>query len=353
MNADDQDLLRVFAAPPVAAAAEPNPEPELEPEPEPELLRALALALEPQPEERTTPEQRISLSLTENYAPSWGTWEGVREFIQNWHDGLLLHPSTARSAIQTRVERRGGLVRFVANVGAQELGVVEYDPSREALTLINRNVALGRNVLLLGHSVKAQHADVAGQFGEGMKVGALALLREGRTVVMHTAQEQWSWARAMDEQFGVRVLSIFVSGRDQDQALETGSELVLGQDDTCTQIATLTPGEWATYQRRFLFLEKPRDSFSSAVGSLLFDEALSGQLYVKGIWISDQSRDGLRSGLDLREIRLDRDRRAVAHPSDVEHQASSLWVRAVEDRPELASKLCHLRAISIQTGILT
>ena len=28
----------------------------------------------------------ISLSLTENYAPSWRTWEG---FVQNWYDGLL------------------------------------------------------------------------------------------------------------------------------------------------------------------------------------------------------------------------------------------------------------------------
>ena len=142
----------------------------------------------------------------------------------------MLHTSTAGSAIQTRVERRGGLVRYVATVGADELGVVEYDPGRETLTLINRNVALARNVLLLGHSVKAQHADVAGQFGEGMKVGALALLREGRTVVMHTAQEQWSWARAMDEQFGVRVLSIFISRRDPDLALETGRELVLGNN---------------------------------------------------------------------------------------------------------------------------
>ena len=31
----------------------------------------------------------ISLSLTENYAPSWKAWEGIREFVQNWYDGLL------------------------------------------------------------------------------------------------------------------------------------------------------------------------------------------------------------------------------------------------------------------------
>jgi len=31
----------------------------------------------------------IQLSITKNYARSWGTWEGVREMVQNWHDGLF------------------------------------------------------------------------------------------------------------------------------------------------------------------------------------------------------------------------------------------------------------------------
>ena len=31
----------------------------------------------------------VHLTITEGYAPSWKTWEGVREFIQNWYDGVL------------------------------------------------------------------------------------------------------------------------------------------------------------------------------------------------------------------------------------------------------------------------
>ena len=31
----------------------------------------------------------IQLSITKNYARSWETWEGVREMVQNWHDGLF------------------------------------------------------------------------------------------------------------------------------------------------------------------------------------------------------------------------------------------------------------------------
>ena len=31
----------------------------------------------------------IQLSITKNYACHWKTWEGVREMVQNWHDGLF------------------------------------------------------------------------------------------------------------------------------------------------------------------------------------------------------------------------------------------------------------------------
>lgn len=31
----------------------------------------------------------IYLTITQAYAPAWGTWEGVREFVQNWYDGVL------------------------------------------------------------------------------------------------------------------------------------------------------------------------------------------------------------------------------------------------------------------------
>lgn len=33
--------------------------------------------------------EEIQLSITTNYAGHWKTWEGVREMVQNWHDGLF------------------------------------------------------------------------------------------------------------------------------------------------------------------------------------------------------------------------------------------------------------------------
>ena len=41
--------------------------------------------------ERKPGQPQIFLTMTDNYARSWGTWDGVREFIQNWYDAVLLN----------------------------------------------------------------------------------------------------------------------------------------------------------------------------------------------------------------------------------------------------------------------
>ena len=117
----------------------------------------------------------VSLSLTEDYAPSWGVWEGTRELLQNWHDGCLDGSVGAGVRWQNDSDEPATLQRFEA-VAANgcSVGTAVYDPVRERLLLVNRDVELQRRVLLLGASEKAHTAESIGQFGEGLKVGTPA-----------------------------------------------------------------------------------------------------------------------------------------------------------------------------------
>ena len=66
-----------------------------------------------------------------------------------------------------------------------------------------------------GYSSKIKdrkHEDVIGQFGEGLKVGALALVRDGRIVTMETRNEHWRFELNLDPNFGVKVLTVHVTG---------------------------------------------------------------------------------------------------------------------------------------------
>ena len=72
-------------------------------------------------------------------------------------------------------------------------------------------------------------------FGEGMKVGALALLRLGVGIDMFTSDERWSFQIAEDPSFGEKVLSVFTSPQ---QMVDTASVLDKARG---TDMSTLLP----------------------------------------------------------------------------------------------------------------
>lgn len=335
---------------------------------------------------RSSSVKSISLSLTSRYAPSWKTWEGVRELVQNWHDGvfsslekLQVATSSPRSKVDffsckekdllvyRAVLKAENLHRFdgkrkgdngldVSKKGTQkrdqtfddpladnhraanvELGRIVFSPARQKLTLINHDTELMRKVLLLGFSKKASSKEVIGQFGEGLKVGALALVREGRVVSMETSRDRWKFGLSHDEAFDEEVLTVFVDDRWNERDDDDDDDANLGQTDTCVSVFPLHFEDWEVYLKRFLFLCPPSDYVKSEVGTLLVGDQYKGQLYVKGVWVSDLSKDGLASGVDLVHLKIDRDRRAVIHLSEIDHQLSSMWVHAIEQRPDLIS----------------
>ena len=55
----------------------------------------------------------IELSITTNYASHWKTWEGVREMVQNWHDGLFSgSPNIIKEELRFKKVHRGNFVMF-------------------------------------------------------------------------------------------------------------------------------------------------------------------------------------------------------------------------------------------------
>ena len=295
----------------------------------------------------------IALSLTEDYAPSWGMWEGVRELVQNWHDGLLEHAELASSIVWEQSDLGHGSRRVEAMSAGRSVGTIIYCADSERLTIINRNVGLPRRTLLLGSSQKAQSGETIGQFGEGMKVGNLALLREGRSLEMTTRDEHWVWTRKLNPAFGVRVLTVDVAPRplavdgeaDEEDFLAATAMPRLGAEDTCSVLQPLLRAEWAEFSARFLFLSPAEDSFRCELGDLILDKSKRGQLYVKGVWVASMLEQGVSAGLNFKHMRLDRDRRAIVKHDDLESQAAAMWVRAASSRPPLASRLYELLAL--------
>ncbi|XP_046554805.1 uncharacterized protein LOC124264129 [Haliotis rubra] len=307
-----------------------------------------------------TTQRVIPLTVTSRYARSWGTWEGIRELIQNWHDGLhsmaaMLDdlPLDSNVMVEFRCKKNVSEQKYEAliknPVTKKEtiLGHLIYSIFDNRLMLTNECTALQKKILLLGYSAKADTKEVIGQFGEGLKIGALALVRQGHLVTMETGSDVWEFQLLHNEEFGEKVLSVVISERleDLENINQDKSGMAQGPSEksyTCTKISGVENQDWKKFLPRFLFLRPPADFVKTELGTLLLDPHHNGQLYMKGIWVSDLSQEDLAAGVDFVHLQLDRDRNAVPKPSEIDHQVSGMWIRAVQKKPSLVERYYQL-----------
>lgn len=248
---------------------------------------------------------KIELTIKTDYLPNWGAWEGIRELIQNGRDAELEHKA------KLTVSRRGS-----------------------ALVVKNDGAVLPHEALLLGHSTKTGRADLAGQFGEGLKLGVLALVRLGHKVTIRSGSEVWSPKIARSERFDADVLLFeIVKGRKAERRVQVEVE---GCDDELLNLI----------DSRFLFLREDRTSeVRVAGGSLLSGAEHRGAIFVKGIYVGHDPE--LRYGYDFEDADLDRDRRLLSR-WDQNYRQQVIWRLAVSRRPDLVPAFGQLLADDAQ-----
>ncbi len=245
---------------------------------------------------------KIPLTIDPEYCADWGAWEGVRELVSNAKDAededsdKKMHvqhlPRTSRLVIRT------------------EKTVV--DPS---------------DLLVLGKSSKRGHS-VRGRFGEGFAIGCLALTRAGHEVTFVNGDAKWRCEIVPADQDHPLVGS---------QLLTFWSRSVTPNDDFEITIEGITTEIWEAMRKLFLFLSPPPASSRIELekGTLLLGEDFRGQVFARGVFV--RHFDDLKSGYDLRDIVLDRDRRMVDE-WELHNQLADLWNVAASRYPEQAAR---------------
>jgi len=218
---------------------------------------------------------RIHMTLDAEYVPQWGIVEGCRELIQNWLDA-------------------GGE------------GKPEYGDG--ILTMDNPKAeGLCRSVLLIGRSTKADDDEQRGQFGEGLKLGALALVRKGCEVVVRTRDEVWTACLDEHPEFDRTVLA-------WDIQVTSGTRL----NGVHVEVHGLTQEQWNNIEGRF------RWDVPATTSEFLPDEP--GRIYVKGIFVCKV--DGMEHGYNLANAKVDRDR-GLIDGFDLNYEACRLLCQSM------------------------
>lgn len=254
---------------------------------------------------------KIALTIKNSYLPSWSTLEGVRELIQNAKDA----------------EREHGAEMTVVHSGT-------------TLVITNEGTTLAREALLLGETSKADRADMIGHFGEGLKLGVLALVRAGHSVMVQTGAELWTPAfeQALGFESQVLVFTITAAKRVRNRVR--------------IEIGGVAAEDWKTFKDCFRFLSerKKDDAVDTSAGILLMAPRMKGRVYVKGIFV--QKMDDLRYGYDLTDAPTDRDRKLI-HRYDLQSSTRRIWQEALGTRPDLTQPfLGMLEANATEVGTI-
>ena len=235
----------------------------------------------------------IELTIKTDYLPGWGTYEGVRELVQNGRDA------------ETELN---------APFSAQHFG--------NTLCLSNTGARMPREALLMGHTTKRGNNELIGKFGEGLKLGVLALVRAGHTVEIENGDEIWKPVLRCSKIFDSPVLAFSITRKRTPG------------DSVRVRVGGIGKAQWAEFKSRFLFL--------SGVGSwdsLLTGPEYAGKMFVKGIYVCNKT--SWKFGYNFRHATVDRDRNMI-NEFDALWYACDIWANRVKSDPSMDGEFYKL-----------
>lgn len=238
---------------------------------------------------------KIELTIKTDYLPGWGVWQGLRELVQNARDAEL------------------------------ELGApMTVDWHNDTVRIENDGATLPHEALLLGHTTKVGREELIGRFGEGLKLGILALVRAGMPVKIRSGSEVWVPTIQRSEKFNADVLVFDIQGGRK------------SENRVRVEVQGISKETWEGAMWKFRFLTKEPESASVVTdsGALLLGEKMKGHVFMKGIYVTTDPK--LEYGYDLARGELDRDRKMVDQ-YDLMFRQRDILAHANAKRPDLIS----------------
>ncbi len=216
------------------------------------------------------------LPITSEYLPKWKTWEGLREVIQNALDEEIQNEHEA---------------------------AVYFDEETSTVTVTNKGSTLDPRAFLFGHTTKAGDARTIGEYGEGLKLGVLALVREGYEVRIDVGSDVWTARFLNSRKYKAKIL-----------AFDIEKDVNPNNENVTVTVKGVSASEYFAAIKRFLRFypaEVIKEGTSSFYGYVLTEAQFRGRIFVKGVWVQDY--EGLEFGYDFgNSVELNRDRNLVS-----------------------------------------
>ena len=294
--------------------------------------------------------EKINMFLTEDYIPQWGFKEGLREFIQNQHDGIINEISKEENLIIKRIGEKYKNFdnpedfdkflnfEFFDKNNNEKLGEILYDEKKRLLTITNKGEIILRNLYLGSKKEKNNNNEIIGQFGEGMKLGILSLLRKDKKVNIISSNNNFYFELCGGnfEKDDTKILFCNLSKYHRNDM----------KNKVKVIISNITKNEWNDEIFKFLWLldmEKFNiylsEEYGKKIGEVLAEPIFENKLYCKGIYVqniqilkkdkADEVKSKKIPGFNVYDLKLDRDRNFVQNTYDMKKKLGKIWMNAL------------------------
>lgn len=294
--------------------------------------------------------QKINMFLTEDYIPQWGFKEGLREFLQNQHDGIINEISKEENLIIKRIGEKYKNFdnqedfdkflnfEFFEKGNNEKLGEILYDEKKRLLTITNKGEIILRNLYLGSKKEKKNNNEIIGQFGEGMKLGILSLLRKDKKVYIISSDNNFYFelCEGNFENDDSKILFCNLSKYHKNDM----------KNKVKVIISNITKNEWNDEIFKFLWLLDGEnfniylsEGYGKKIGEVLAEPIFENKLYCKGIYVqniqilekgkADEIKSKKIPGFNVYDLKLDRDRNFVQNTYDMKEKLGKIWINAL------------------------
>lgn len=253
---------------------------------------------------------KYELTISTGYVPDWGIVEAMREIFQNALDNEISNPEN----------------------------VIGWSFEDGTIRVSNKTSKLKVESLLLGCSTKTNDKNTIGKWGEGYKIAFMVLLRNNKKIKVYNygAREVWDVKLVKSKRYnGQLITTVFV---DKEPVWRK-----IPEADLIIEVSGITDDEYKMIQQKNLHLREDtvKNFNCKDIGSILLDESERGNIYVKGLFITNLDRLVYGYNFEPSVIDLDRDRRMI-NAFDIQWQSSRLWIKAGQTSEELLNKALDL-----------
>lgn len=267
----------------------------------------------------------INTWISSIYCQKWGLKEGLRELIQNQRDELI--NILGKENIETQALNNYEF-NFFKKGTTEHYGSIRYDTFRQILSLENKGKLETFNLLLGGTTRDPRNnSSITGQFGEGLKIAAIALLRQNKTLSIINTDQVWRFSLKNDNNFirnGQPEKCLFWRWEEYNNPQNAGKVIV--------EIRNITLDEWKDIIDNYLWLASKVKKLgiinAGKYGDIILNPEFKDRIYSRGVFVTKSSGVGFGYNLDLP---LDRDRNCITNYSDFATKANRIIFYIIEN----------------------